>query len=456
MSHYKPYPAYKDSGAEWLGNVPTHWDVSLLKYFARLDGGAGFPEDEQGIEDAPIPFFKVADLSTGMTTADNYITAETAERLRAKVFPEGTIAFAKVGAALLLNRRVLMKVAGCVDNNMMAALPRGVRAEWLLYLLTIFDMGWLVNPGAVPSVNQEQVGNIKLPIPTTNEQAAIVAHLDSETARIDALVEKKSRFIELLREKRQALITHAVTKGLDSSVPMKDSGGEWLGQVPEHWKVMPLQYVIADIEQGWSPECLATPAEPDEWGVVKSGCINGGIFAPDENKKLPPNFEPRPEIAIKSGDILMSRASGSSELIGSVGLVGEFRGNLMLSDKIFRIKLNNNIADRYFVLVMGSRVVRTQINNAISGAEGLANNLPQARIKKFWIALPDIEEQKKIVEFVGNSTSRLDGLIEKTKRSIKLLKEHRSALITAAVTGQIDLRASTITATSQIDMRKTA
>lgn len=455
MSHYKTYPAYKDSGAEWLGNVPTHWDVSLLKYFARLDGGAGFPEDEQGIEDAPIPFFKVADLSTGMTTADNYITAETAERLRAKVFPEGTIAFAKVGAALLLNRRVLMKVAGCVDNNMMAALPRGVRADWLLYLLSIFDMGWLVNPGAVPSVNQEQVGNIKLPIPTPSEQAAIVAHLDRETARIDGLVEKKSRFIELLREKRHAVITHAVTKGLDSNVPMKDSGVEWLGEVPGHWAVTKIKRIILGISQGWSPECEPGVPDLDEWGVLKVGCVNGGEFRAAESKTLPENLEPRPELALRKGDVLVSRAN-TRELVGSCAVVEQDYPKLMVCDKLYRLLSNPKMVMPGFlaklVAVHGRRAVEVEAN----GASSSMVNISQSVILDLAVAMPSLAEQQEILAQIDKITSRVDQVITQTERSIELLKEHRSALVTAAVTGQIDVRDTTVTAASQKDLRKTA
>ena len=210
-----PSVKMKYSGVEWLGEVPEHWSIRPLKQLARLDGGAGFPDDEQGNKDAPIPFFKVADLANGLTTAENYITPEAAERLRAKIFPAGTIAFAKVGAALLLNRRVLMPLPGCADNNMMVALPHGVSGEWLSSVLSCFDMAWLVNPGAVPSVNQEQVGNIKIPVPSAEEQASIVAGVRSGVTRIDALVGKTERSIELLKERRSALITAAVTGQID-------------------------------------------------------------------------------------------------------------------------------------------------------------------------------------------------------------------------------------------------
>ncbi|NIC42294.1 restriction endonuclease subunit S [Aquabacterium sp. A08] len=210
-----PNVKMKDSGVEWLGEVPEHWGIQPLKQLARLDGGAGFPDDEQGIQDAPIPFFKVADLSNGMTSAENYITPETADKLRAKIFPAGTIAFAKVGAALLLNRRVLMSIPGCADNNMMVAIPHGILGTWLHAVLSCYDMAWLVNPGAVPSVNQEQVGNIKIPVPSVEEQRSIVASVSSGTMRIDRIVVKTERSIELLKERRTAIITAAVTGQID-------------------------------------------------------------------------------------------------------------------------------------------------------------------------------------------------------------------------------------------------
>lgn len=215
-----PNVTMKDSGVEWLGEVPEHWVIRPLKQLARLDGGAGFPDDEQGIKDAPIPFFKVADLANGMSRAENYITAETADKLRAKIFPAGTIAFAKVGAALLLNRRVLMPLAGCTDNNMMVAIPHGVLGIWLHAILSCYDMAWLVNPGAVPSVNQEQVGNIKIPVPLVAEQRLIVAGLKSDTMSIDALVVKTEQSIQLLKERRAALITAAVTGQIDLREPI--------------------------------------------------------------------------------------------------------------------------------------------------------------------------------------------------------------------------------------------
>ena len=123
MSHYRPYPAYKDSGVEWLGRVPEHWDIRAVKTLARLDGGSGFPEDEQGQSEHSIPFFKVAELVSNLQTTENTVSEATAKRLGAKIFQPNTLVFAKVGAALLLNRRCLLEMAACLDNNMMALSP---------------------------------------------------------------------------------------------------------------------------------------------------------------------------------------------------------------------------------------------------------------------------------------------------------------------------------------------
>ena len=144
-------------------------------------------------------------------------------------------------------------------------------------------------------------------VPSNPEQSAIAAVLDRETARIDALVARKERLIELLQEKRTALITRAVTKGLDPNVPMKDSGVEWLGGIPAHWGVKRIRHVVRRVEQGWSPDCENREADEEEWGVLKAGCVNRGIFVESEHKALPAGLEPIPGLEIGPGDLLMSR-----------------------------------------------------------------------------------------------------------------------------------------------------
>jgi type I restriction enzyme S subunit len=218
----------------------------------------------------------------------------------------------------------------------------------------------------------------------------------------------------------------------------KDSGVAWLGEVPAHWGVCAVRRAVDRIEQGWSPECEATPADDDTWGVLKAGCLNNGIFDASENKTLPPGLVPMPEYEVCSGDVLMSRASGSPELVGSVALVRETRPKLMLSDKIFRIRLGREISPSHFVWTMSSRPIRSQIEQALSGGNGLANNLPQSVLLAFQLAVPPRHEQDAIASFLDRETTKIDALVAEQEQLITLLKEKRQAVISHAVTKGLD------------------
>ena len=341
---FRRYPEYKDSGVEWLGEIPKDWEVGRLKDHGAFVGGAGFPHDYQGSDNEVLPFYKVGDLSTSsdgryMGQAPNTVSLEIAAELRAHVIPVDSIIYAKIGAALLLNRRRITTMPCCIDNNMSAYVPRrgALASEWAFHWTTIVDFAALANPGAVPSLSEGDQADIPIVIPPMSEQRAIAAFLDRETAKIDGLVARKERLIKLLQEKRAVLISRAVTRGLDPNVPMKDSGVEWLGEIPAHWEVKRLRHIVRHIEQGWSPDCENREAGADEWGVLKAGCVNRGTFLESEHKALPSTLSPIPALEIRKGDLLMSRASGSRDLVGSVAVVSECRPHLLLCDKVFRL-----------------------------------------------------------------------------------------------------------------------
>ena len=294
-----------------------------------------------------------------------------------------------------------------------------------------------------PAISSLDLGNILVPIHPIPEQRAIADYLDRETAKIDALITEKERLLSLLAEKRRALITQAVTRGLNPDVPMRDSGVEWLGEIPGHWNVKRLKFLISGIDTGFSPQCCNLPAQEGEWGVLKTGCVNGGLFNPQENKTLPADIESPLELEVNTGDVLMSRASGSTDLIGSVALVrNQFHTRLLLSDKIFRLGLKSQVCHAdYFVIVMGSLFVRRQILQIVSGAEGLANNITQTDIRELLLPLPPKEEQKDIATFVDQKVQVFNALSDTAAKTIGYLRERRAALISAAVTGQIRLGA---------------
>ncbi|CAI1794701.1 restriction endonuclease subunit S [Serratia fonticola] len=435
---YKAYPEYKDSKVEWLGDVPARWNVLRNKQILAAKS------DPVGLNSAD---YKLLSLTL------NGVIHRDIESGRGKI-PENFDTYQKVSIGdlifCLFDMDETPRTIGISSLNGMITGAYSVyfcnkRAfnKYIYYYYLHIDSFKGLRPfytGLRKVVRPENFQNIKLALPNINEQQYIANFLDQETAKIDQLIAKQERLIELLKEKRQTAISHAVTKGLNPDVKMKDSGVDWLGEVPEHWGVMQLRRYVKHIEQGKSPECEARLADDNEWAVLKSGCVNGGVFRQNEHKALPFNIKPHTEYEVKVGDLLMSRASGSVDLIGSVAFVETCREKLLLSDKVFRIILSKDMLPEYFSIIMKSDSIRNQIKLAINGAEGLANNITKEAIKSFFTTSPPISEQVDILRFIKQRMSILEKIDAKLIQSLHLLKERRSALISAAVTGKIDVR----------------
>ena len=435
------YPKYKDSGVEWLGQVPEHWSVlpcrAIVNEKTAKNEGAKC-EDYLSLmaNIGVIPYAEKGDV--GNKKPDDLSKCKLVSKgdfvINSMNYGIGSYGISDYDGVCSPVYIVLKPQNSVVESRF--AFRIFENSAFQTYAQS-FGNGILEHRCAI---NWDILKSIGVGIPPRCEQDEILAFLDRETAKIDGLVAEQKRLIELLKEKRQAVISHAVTKGLNPDAPMKPSGIEWLGDVPRHWKLVTVRRMIEQIEQGWSPECLSRSAEENEWGVVKSGCVNRGVFNPQENKALPETLVPISDLEIHCGDVLISRASGSPELVGSTAFISETRSKLMLSDKIFRVSIASGVNGRFFVATFNSHVLRNQIERAISGADGLANNLPQSALKSFFLAVPPIFEQTEIVDYLAAKTAKFDTLTAEAQRAIDLLQERRTALISAAVTGQIDVR----------------
>jgi len=451
---FQRYSAYKDSRVEWLGEIPAHWAVRRLKTFAsaRLSN-----VDKKSLEgQEPVRLCNYVDVYY-----NERITGDL-EFMAATATPEQVRTFALRAGDVLITKDSESWTDIAVPAVVAESLP-DVLCGYHLALIRPhdgYDGAFLVRAfAAVGLRDQFQVAANGITrfglggdairaglfaVPPLQEQRAIGAFLDRETARIDALVAKKERLIELLQEKRAALITRAVTTGLDPNVPMKDSGVEWLGQIPAHWNAKRLRRLVNSIEQGWSPECENREADVDEWGVLKAGCINYGEFVGREHKALPSTLKPIAALEVRQGDLLMSsRASGSRDLVGSVAVVPMCRPRLLLCDKLFRLHVDDHESHKEFLAyAMNSRVTRSQIEVVTSGGSGLANNIAQDVVKDLVVSLPPASEQAAIAVFLDRETARIDALAAKVRDAVARLKELRITLISAAVTGKIDVHAA--------------
>ena len=423
----RAYPRYRDSGVEWLGEVPEHWEARRLKDVGRLIAGAAFPEALQGVGGEELPFFKVGDLNKSLDGrwldgTEHTISRETATELRARVIPRESIVYAKIGAALLLNRRRLTTRPACIDNNMSAYVPDRARVttQWALYTLSLIDFGEHVNPGAVPSLSEGDQAILPIPLPPLDEQRAIAAYLDRETERIDALVAKKRLLIERLEEYRSALITRTVTRGLppeaaraaglDPSPRLKPSGAEWLGEVPEHWEVCALRRAVV-LQRGH--DLPADEREDGDIPIVSSAGV--------------------------SGSHVRAVADGPAIVTGRYGSIGEFHlvngPYWPLNTTLYTIDLCGNEVGFLRYLLMNLKPL-FMVNSAKSAVPGVDRN----DLHDVLTAVPPRSEQQAIADYLDSQLARTYAAATTAERAIERLQEYRTALITAAVTGKIDVR----------------
>ena len=211
----KPYPAYKPSGVEWLGDVPAHWGVMALKRLGHFSSGAGFPIQDQGQQNLELPFFKVSDMNLPnndrvMTVWNNSVSHMTAARLGANVFPTRTIVFPKVGGALLTNKRRVVERPCCIDNNLMGCIVRRGDPQFTLLLMEHLDLATIAKPGPVPAISESEIREIRTVFPPLAEQTAIVRYLDHADERIQRYIRGKQKLTKLLEEQRKNATLEAI------------------------------------------------------------------------------------------------------------------------------------------------------------------------------------------------------------------------------------------------------
>ena len=447
---YQPYPEYKDSGVEWYKRIPAGWNIERFKFAVRkLESGTSVNAVDTPAEAGQIGVLKTSAVYTGVFRHSENKAVVESELIRVSCpVQKGCLIVSRMNTPDLVGAAGF--VAEMIDN---LYLPDRLWQVHFVEKCAKFFHYWTLTPeyrnqvrlvcsgtsSSMQNLSQEQFLNFLVPSPGDDEKNSIAAFLDYETARIDRLIAQQQRLIELLKEKRQAVISHAVTKGLNPNAPMKETGIEWLGQVPEHWIVRRLKHHIISMVQGWSPQCEARLAEEDEFGVMKVGCVNGGVFRFSEHKALPAELEPKTEYRLKKGQLLVSRAN-TRELVGSAAVVDADYDQLLLCDKLYRIKLSSDASPEFVAFLLGTSAYRGQIELSASGASDSMQNIGQSTIKELPIAVPPMDEANDILKYVAARLCTFDCLNNQLQQQNLLLQERRTALISAAVTGKIDLR----------------
>jgi type I restriction enzyme S subunit len=282
--------------------------------------------------------------------------------------------------------------------------------------------------------------DIRVPIPPPDEQATIVRFLDWANGRLERAIGAKRKVIALLNEQKQAIIHHAVTRGLAPSVPLKPSGIPWLGEIPRHWDTPLFGRLLMRVEQGWSPVAAEGELTLDQWAVLTLSAVRRGVFNPAAIKPVSLAAEIPTGIEIRDGDVLLTR-SNMRDRVGDVCIVRAPRAKTILCDLIYRLQLREGATNAQFLVYqLLSRVGRGQIERDARGSSGTMPKISQGHIKSWRILLPPMEEQKHIVESIDADTAPVNATISRLEREIEFLREYRTRLIADVVTGKLDVR----------------
>lgn len=421
MAKYKAYPEYKDSGVEWLGEIPIHWEMLRHKYVAFFTKGKN-PTNllEQPLKNT-LPYLSMECLRNN--TTDKYALISNDVRIALEGQP--LIIWDGSNAGEFVKGK-----SGILSSTMAAATltyPLHPQYYWYVCISIEPEMRKNAVGMGIPHVNGDELKSISFSIPSFCEQKQIAVFLDHETAKIDNLIEKQQQLIELLKEKRQAVVSHAVTKGLNPDVPMKDSGVEWLGNVPEHWEVLSFSR-FTRLSQGLQiPQ--SDRLEQQINGAVEYITIRS-INAGAENTQKEYIQSPSQRVICNQDDVLLARTGATGEVV--TGVEGVFHNNF------FKVSYDHSIDKDFLVHLLQVRELKQHLL-MLAGTTTIPD-LNHGAFLSTKVPLPSKSEQKKIVAVLREKIARCDSVLRKNYDAIRLLRERRTALISAAVTGKIDVR----------------
>ncbi|MFK0458909.1 restriction endonuclease subunit S [Campylobacter jejuni] len=412
---------FKESGIEWLGEIPEHWEVVKINKIVTFVNGYAFENfDFNPIFE--IPVIRIGDMQKEKILYDNCLKTKEKEKLKQFLISNNDILIALSGATT-------GKIAFCdTDNkayiNQRVAIVRSKLKLVKYYFLTrgfslLIELA--CNGSAQPNISTKEIGEFKIPLPPLKEQEQIANFLDEKCKKIANFIEKKEKLITLLKEQKQALINETITKGLDKNINFKDSGIEWLGEIPQHWRIVKLKYVaFTNIGLVYTPDDIIE--NPDEgYPVLRANNIQNGKIDYQDLIYIKSKQIGKKQI-ISSGDLLMCVRNGSENLLGKTAKIQDGYFSFGAFTAIIKSQFND-----YFYWMFQTNMLRKSIAS-FSASNGIGQ-ISQDDIKNFIISFPPLKEQEQIAQFLDSEISKIDKIIEKTKKQIKLIKEYKTTLI---------------------------
>lgn len=438
----KKYNNYKDSGVEWIGEIPTHWEVKKIKYLVKepLKYGANESAEEEKLEDPR--YIRITDFGNDGKLKNDTFKSLSFEKAEKFLLSEGDILFARSGATV--GKTFLFKDysgIACFAGYLIKASCdlEKMKAEFLYeftnsggyenWKQSIFQQSTIQNIGA------DKYNQLKIGVPPISEQISIIKYLDKKTTQIDNLIAKKEQFIILLQEERTALINKVVNKGLDTKVKMKDSGIEWLGEIPEHWKLMRI---------GSLSQCITGYAFKSDNFSFENGIkivrgdnvTENSLRWGDKTRYWDEYSEVLDKFQLQKNDIVIGM--DGSKVGKNYAYVEERDLPLLLVQRVARIRATNELIAKWIHFNIGAYNFKYYIN--LSKTDPAIPHITLKNITSYPICIPNIDELSLIIEKLNSKLEKLDETLKKSNQEIELLKEYKTTLISEVVTGKIDIR----------------
>lgn len=438
----KQYDSYKDSGIEWIGKIPSHWEVRKLKYDFHIYAGATPKTDVIKYWEGNITWVTPADYKTEdkyITSGQRTITKEGYDSCNTQIVPKGSLIFSKRAP---IGTVAISGVELCTNQGCLSCVPRNTNVLYFYYLTSVLtEVFDLFGSGATfKEISADTFANFRLPYPSLEEQTAIAYYLDKKCGEIDKAIATQQKRIDLLGELRQNIITHAVTRGINPDAPLKDSGVEWIGHVPEHWNVKRIKHVITlltDYDANGSfadiaKNCNVNMGEPYAWMVRATDLENKRYGIVDGNNYCDlATYKYLSKSSLKEDDILIAKRGD----IGKSYLVPACEDPMTLAPNTYLLLTNKMVINnRYFYYYLQS--IGGVENLKILNKSTTLGALYKDDVKAMQIPVPPLSEQQEIVSYIESKTASLDNAIEKANRQIELLQELKQSIITEVVTGK--------------------
>lgn len=444
----KRYPEYKDSGVEWIGDIPFDWEIKKLKYL--IEGKLMYGANEAAEDDIPENprYIRITDFADDGKLKDDTFKSLPYDIARNYLLKDGDVLFARSGATVgkTFQYRNYIGLA-CFAGYLIKASPRTseLDSDFLYYYTKsgIYE-NWkniIFIQATIQNIGADKYSCLSIPVPPITNQKGIAAFLSHKTRQIDDLIAKKKRLIELLQEERTALINQAVTKGLNPHVPMKDSGIEWLGEIPEKWSILPIKKILKEkkysLKTGpFGSQLKSSDMLPEGVKVYNQRTVYDNDYTFGEFYVSEDKFQDLKEFQVFPEDILIS----SRGTIGKCSIVPSMIEKGILHPCLIRLQLNQSIMlNDYFLWYVNHSSLFLESVNYFSNATTI-EVIYSDTLKNIKIPVPDLKHQQGIIDFLNVKVGEIEKIIHRWKIQLSLFLEYKTSLINEAVTGKIDVR----------------